>query len=115
MNAAYCVEVLKRLKRRINHIRPEYKEPGSWSSLDYNAPAHSSNIVKCYLAENQIAYIYHVPYSADLALADFFLFPKLKIVLKGQFFEDVPSIRAACTDNFRGVPGSLRITRGALK
>jgi hypothetical protein len=35
----------------------------------------------------------HPPYSADLLLTDFFLFPKLKTAMKGTRFEAVSSIQ----------------------
>jgi hypothetical protein len=35
----------------------------------------------------------HPPYSPDLALADFKLFPKLKNVLKGKSFSEVENIK----------------------
>jgi hypothetical protein len=35
----------------------------------------------------------HPPYSPDLALCDFALFPKLKMKLKEQHFETVPDIQ----------------------
>jgi hypothetical protein len=35
----------------------------------------------------------HPPYSPDLAPCDFWLFPKLKIALKGQRFADIADIQ----------------------
>jgi hypothetical protein len=39
--------------------------------------------------------LFHPPYSPDLAPADFFLFPKLKIAMKGMRFDAVSSIQQA--------------------
>lgn len=103
VNAAYYVEVLKRLRRRIQRVRPEYKQPGSWTLLDDNAPAHSANVVTRFLANYQIPRICHPPYSPDLAPADFFLFPKLKLNVKGRFFEDVSTIQASCTEHLKAI------------
>jgi hypothetical protein len=36
----------------------------------------------------------HLPYSPDLAPADFWLCPKLKSVLKGKCFSDVEDIKS---------------------
>ena len=36
----------------------------------------------------------HPPYSPDLALSEFFLFPKLKMKLKGRRFQTVEEIQA---------------------
>jgi hypothetical protein len=40
----------------------------------------------------------HPPYSPDLALCDFLLFPKLKMVLEGSRFNDVTMIQAKSQD-----------------
>ena len=39
----------------------------------------------------------HPPYSPDLSPCDYFLFPKLKLPLKGHLFEDVQDIQGAVT------------------
>jgi hypothetical protein len=38
------------------------------------------------------------PYSPDLSPPDYFLFPKLKMKLKGLHFQDVAKIQEAVTD-----------------
>jgi len=43
------------------------------------------------------------PYSPDLSPSDYFLFPKLKIKLKGLNFADVAEIQAAVTDELKKV------------
>jgi hypothetical protein len=43
------------------------------------------------------------PYSPDLSLPDYFLFPKLKIKLKGLHFEDDAEIQEAITDELKKV------------
>ncbi len=44
------------------------------------------------------------PYSPDLAPCDFFLFPKLKGVIKGTRFPDVEAIKRAVTTELRRIP-----------
>ena len=44
------------------------------------------------------------PYSPDLALCDFFLFPKLKGVIKGTHFEDVDDIKMAVMTELVRIP-----------
>jgi len=39
----------------------------------------------------------HPPYSPDLALFDFWLFPKVKMTVKGKRFESIQGIEAAMT------------------
>ena len=43
------------------------------------------------------------PYSPDLSLCDFFLFPKLKFHLKGRHFETVENIEKAVTDQLKEI------------
>ncbi|XP_025268578.1 histone-lysine N-methyltransferase SETMAR-like [Camponotus floridanus] len=100
----YYLEVLKRLMGRIRRIRPEYQDPESWSLLHDNAPSHNSLIVRKFLARNQVCVLNHPPYSPDLAPCDFSLFPKLKLKLKGCFFEDIPTIQTASTRALEAIP-----------
>jgi len=44
------------------------------------------------------------PYSPDLSPCDYFLFPKLKLPLKGRLFEDVQDIKRAVTSSLRAIP-----------
>jgi len=47
--------------------------------------------VREFLATKQITVLEHPAYSPDLAPSDFFLFPKLKEILKGRQFDDIRS------------------------
>jgi len=47
-----------------------------------------------FLATKQITVLEHPAYSLDLAPNDFFLFPKLKEILKGRHFDDIDDIRS---------------------
>jgi histone-lysine N-methyltransferase SETMAR len=44
--------------------------------------------VREFLASKQITVLEHPPYSPDLAPSDFFLFPKIKEILKGRHFDE---------------------------
>ena len=104
VSGAYYIEVLKRLMGRIRRIRPEYRDPDSWCLLHDNAPSHTSLIVRQFLARNQVYVLNHPPYSPDLAQCDFSLFPKLKMKLKGCFFEDIETIQTASTCVLEAIP-----------
>jgi histone-lysine N-methyltransferase SETMAR len=54
--------------------------------LHDNAPVHTSRIARSALAECGFEELGHPPYSPDLALSDFHLFPKLKKHLRGMRF-----------------------------
>ena len=56
-------------------------------------PLHSVIRVCHFLAQKMIAMLDHPPYSGDLASVDFFLFPRLKAVIKGASFADVNAIK----------------------
>jgi transposase len=58
----------------------------SWVFYHDNAPAHSSFLVRNFLAKNETTVVPQPPYPPDLGPADFFLFPKLKSTLKGRCF-----------------------------
>jgi hypothetical protein len=57
--------------------------------------------VKQFLAEKQTAVLEHPPYSPDLAPCDFFLFPKVKSVLKGTRFASVTEVKKKTTELLR--------------
>ena len=48
-----------------------------------NAPVHTAAVVREWMAAKRFKLIEHPPYSPDLAPADFFLFPKVKMELAG--------------------------------
>ena len=98
------LSVLERLWKRIQRVRPEYSAPGSWFLLPDNAPVHRAVIVQEFLARKQVCVLHHPPYSPDLSPCDYFLFPRLKLPLKGRLFEDVQDIQAAVTSSLRAIP-----------
>jgi len=59
-----------------------------------NAPAHNAQFVKTFLTKHKITVLEHPLYSPDLAPCEFFLFPKIKSVLKGTSFESVVAVKA---------------------
>jgi len=50
-----------------------------------------------FLATKQITVLEHPAYSPDLAPSDFFLFPKIKEILKGMHFDHIDDIRSNTT------------------
>lgn len=86
MNSKFYVEVLKRLKRRVQRIRLDTAD--NWKLHHDNVRAHSAFIVTDYLIKAGVPTIPQPPYSPDLAPPDFFLFPRLKTPLKVEAFWD---------------------------
>jgi transposase len=62
--------------------RPQLWTNQGWVLHHDKAPAHSSFLVRNFLAKNETTVVPQSTYSPDLAPADFFLFPKLKSTLK---------------------------------
>ena len=52
----------------------------------------------------QVCMLNHLPYSPNLSPCDHFLFPKLKLPLKGRLFENVQDIQGAVTSSLRAIP-----------
>jgi len=68
-----------------------------------NVPTHKAASVGQFLTQKNFTTLYHLPYSPDLSPPDYFLFPKLKIKLKGLHFADVAEIQEAVTDVLKKV------------
>jgi len=60
--------------------------------------------VRVFLATKQITVLEHPAYSPDRAPADFFLFPKIKEILKGIHFCDIYDIRSNTTAALKAIP-----------
>ena len=67
-------------------------------------PAHTALSVREFLATKQITVLEHSVYSPDLAPSDFFLFPKIKEILKGRHFDDIDDIRSNTTSALKAIP-----------
>lgn len=88
VTGAYYANVLRKLKEALVKKRKGKHHGGILFHHD-NAPAHSARVAKEVLREFRWEVLPHPPYSPDLAPSDFFLFPKLKEMLKGTHFSDV--------------------------
>jgi len=86
VNVAFYVEVLKRLRENVRKKRPNQWRNNTWLLHHDNAPAHAALLTRRFLTDNIMTVVPHPPYSPDLAPSDFFLFPKLKMKLRGEDF-----------------------------
>ena len=57
-----------------------------------------------FLATKQITVLEHPAYSPDLAPSDFFLFPKIKEILKRRHFDDIYDIRSNTKAALKAIP-----------
>ena len=99
VDQVYYLEVLKRLREKVRLKWPELFANNSWILHHDNAPAHTALSVREFLATKQ-----HPAYSPDLGPIDFFLFPKIKEILKGRHFDDIDDIRINTTAALKGIP-----------
>ncbi|UYV82955.1 hypothetical protein LAZ67_22001532 [Cordylochernes scorpioides] len=73
--------------KRFEKKRPEKWTNGGWILHHDNARPHTAHLMTSFLAKNGTQILLQPPYFPDIAPNDFFLFPKLKAVLKGRHFD----------------------------
>ena len=79
---------------------------------------HTSLVVQQFLAEKIIPIITQPPYSQDLAPSEFWLFPTLKMGLKGRRFaamEDNECDGRTAEDSKRSLPSVLPTMAGSME
>jgi len=87
VNAAFYIKVLKCLRENVRRKRPDQWQNNIWLLHHDNVTAHAALLTRRFLTDNNMTVVPHPPYLHDLAPSDFFLFPKLKMKLKGQRFQ----------------------------
>jgi len=80
------------MREKFRRKQPELFANNSWILHHDNAPAHTALSVREFLAIKQITVLEHPAYSPDLTPNDFFLFPKIRELLKGRHFDDIDHI-----------------------
>ena len=93
VNKEYYLDVLNCLRKKIRQNRPEMWKNNSWILHDDNAQSHRAEMVTEFKAKTATTTMDQPPYSPDLATCDFFLFPKLKLPLRGTSFESIEEIK----------------------
>ena len=101
INQHICKSILRHLMCSVREKRRELWETRSWLLHHDNAPAHNALGIQEFLAKNNIPVLEQPPYSPDLAPCDFFLFPKLKKVIKRTCCQDSEAIKTAVTRELR--------------
>ena len=103
VNAEFYKGVMDRLPKRIQRVRPAAFCYRDFFLLHDNAPAHKAARVCQFSTPKNVTTLYRSPYSPDLSPSDYFLFPKLKMKLKGLHFADVAEIQEAVTNELKKV------------
>ena len=99
----YKNSVLKKVKEIYNKKRPSK----GWSGvhlLPDNASSHKCEVVKSFLASEEVKVLNHPPYSPDLSPCDFFLFPRLKKMLSGNKYTSRSSLSSAIYHCLQQIP-----------
>ena len=94
VNGKFYCEVLRRLRGNVRHKRHEMWKNGDWLVHHDDAPAHTSLVVTEFLTKNNMTTVPHPAYSPDLAPCDLYVFPKMKLLLKGRHFLSIEEIQA---------------------
>jgi len=104
VNKKFYKGVMTRLLARMRRVRKDLYDSGDWFLLHDNAPAHTAIMVQQYLAKRKVVCLDHPPYSPDLAPPDYFLFPKLKMPMKGHHYSSIEAIQEEVTRVLRSIP-----------
>jgi hypothetical protein len=96
VNYEYYKGLLENFRNDVRKKRPEKWVSGFILHYD-NAPCHMSLLVQQFLSNKNVTVFPHPPYSPDLALCDFWLFPRVKMTMKGKHSESIQDIEGATT------------------
>jgi hypothetical protein len=91
------------LLKCIQGVRPAAFCSSDFFLLHDNAPAHKAASVCQFFTPKNFTTLYHPSYSPDLSPPEYFLFPKLKMKLKGLHCGDVTKIQEALTVELKKV------------
>ena len=103
VNQHFYKKVLTRLVNKICQKRRAFWAGKTWILYHDNAPAHTALSMKQFLVLKEITTLHHSPYLPDLAPCNFFLFPKLKGILKAAHFQGVEDIKTSMTRHFKTI------------
>ncbi|UYV60861.1 hypothetical protein LAZ67_1002633 [Cordylochernes scorpioides] len=98
--------IMRCLREAVRLKRHERWQNNDWILHVGNARPHTAHVVLQFLAKHSTIQIPHPPYSPDLAPNDFFLYPKLKMNLKGRKFDNVDMIQAESKATLRNLSKS---------
>ncbi|UYV64317.1 hypothetical protein LAZ67_3000269 [Cordylochernes scorpioides] len=101
VNKEYYLQVMRNLHEAIRQKRPDLWKNKNWLLDHDNTPAHTSLLVRDFLAKNNTLMMPQPPYFPDLAPCDFFLFPKLKRPMKGRRYATLDEIKTASKEELK--------------
>ena len=104
INKEFYLEFLRHLHESVRRKRPEKWREGDWILHEDNVPAHTSHLVQRFLAKHGTAQLQQPSYLPALAPCDFFLYPRLKKVLKGHRIVATEGIERNWTKTLLDIP-----------
>ena len=104
VNAEYYKGVLDHLISCIRWVCPALYSTCDFFLLHDNTLAHSAAKIQQFLIQKQVTTLNHPPYSPDLSPPDYFLFPKVKLQMKGARFDTTEEIQKGVTDQLNKIP-----------
>ena len=104
VNQTFYKKILRRLVRSVLDKRRSLWEAHAWTLHHDNAPAHTALSIRQFLADRNIATLEHPHIPPIWPHVNFFLFPKIKSVLKRNHFSDIDSIKMAATTELKEIP-----------
>jgi len=100
----YYIEVLRRLRNALKRKWLRLWASGDWQLHHDSALAHSTALMQAFLAKLCITQVCQHPCRPDLAACDFWLFPKLILLLKWRRFVNVTSTQYTSSVNGISLP-----------
>ena len=104
INKEYYLPVICRLREAVRRKRPDMWAAKNFQLHHNNVPAHSAHVIHAFPVKNSMSLVRQAPYSPDLAPCDFWLFPKLKAILKGRRFQSNKDIMKKSTEELGSIP-----------
>ena len=95
---------MKRLREQIRRKRADLWKDNSWILHHDKARSNKAIIVNEFLVKNSTNIIEQPLYPLDLASADFFLFPKLKLPLRSTRFQSIKDIKENSRLELKSIP-----------
>ena len=105
INSEYYCNLLDQLDSKIREKRHGLQKKKILFHQD-NAPAHTAQKPITKITELKYELMQHPPYSSDLALSDFWLFPHLKKFLRVKHFSSNEEVIAVVEEYFAGLAES---------
>ncbi|UYV69369.1 hypothetical protein LAZ67_6003342, partial [Cordylochernes scorpioides] len=106
INQEVYLGIMRRLREAVRLKRPERWQNNDWILHVDNARPHTAHVDLQFLAKHSTIQIPHPPYSPDLVPNDIFLYPKLKMKLKGRKFDNVDMIQTELKATLRNLSKS---------